>query len=258
MGRSEDEKIWRIGTLNVHSLMNKTSGVLDHLEENRCDICLVQETYLKNSDTAKVQEIREYGWDIYSSPRAERSGGGIGVLYRNGVKVRLSPTRKTFKSFQIQEVLVGTGEGMVRLCNVYRPPYTGKARFTAASFLDEFVDYLSDLNLRTGIPVLMGDFNFQVQDPSDFYAKKFLNLLDSFGLEQLTPCHPTHNRGGTLDLVICQSEIKWKFKSVEILKDGTESDHYMVLSELVTQTDAADFQSRQQVNMYRDFKSADP
>ena len=258
MGGSENEKVWRIGTLNVHSLMNKTSGVLDHLEDNQCDICLVQETYLKNSDTAKVQEIRECGWDIYSSPRAERSGGGIGVLYRNGVRVRLSPTRKTFKSFQVQEVLIGTGEGMVRLCNIYRPPYTGKARFTAASFLEEFVDYLSDLNLRTGSPVLMGDFNFQVQDISDFYAEKFLKLLDSFGLEQLTPCQPTHTRGGTLDLVICQSEIKTKFRSVKIQKEGTESDHYMVLSELVTETEDVDFRTKQQVDMYRDFKSVDP
>ena len=205
MGGSEDEKVWRIGTLNVHSLMNKTAGILDHLEDNQCDISLVQETYLKNSDTAKVQEIREYGWNIYSSPRAERAGGGIGVLYRDGVKVKLSPTRSTFKSFQIQEVLVGSGEDMVRLCNIYRPPYTGKARFTAALFLEEFVDYLSELNVKTGSPVLMGDFNFQVQDLSDFYAEKFLKLLDSFGLEQLTPCQPTHIRGGTLDLVICQS-----------------------------------------------------
>eukprot|EP00116_Pleurobrachia_bachei_P001387 sb/3461649/ len=148
-------------------------------------------------------------------------------------------------------------EGMVRLCNIYRPPYTGKARFTAASFLEEFVDYLADLNLRTGSPVLMGDFNFQVQDISDFYAEKFLKLLDSFGLEQLTPCQPTHTRGGTLDLVICQSEIKRKFRSVEIQKDGTESDHYMVLSELVTETEDVDFRTKQQVDMYRDFKSVD-
>ena len=177
--------------------MNKTAGVIDHLEDNQCDICLVQETYLKNSDTAKVQEIREYGWDIYSSPRAERSGGGIAILYRNGVKLRLSPAGKTFRSFQVQEVLIGTGEGMVRLCNIYRPPYTGKARFTAAAFLEEFVDYLADLSLRTGHHVLMGDFNLQVQDLSDFYAEKFLKLLDSFGLDQLTPCQPTHT-GSTL------------------------------------------------------------
>ena len=258
MGGSEDEKVWRIGTLNVHSLMNKTAGILDHLEDNQCDICLVQETYLKNSDTAKVQEIREYGWNIYSSPRAERAGGGIGVLYRDGVKVKLSPTRSTFKSFQIQEVLVGSGEDMVRLCNIYRPPYTGKARFTAALFLEEFVDYLSELNVKTGSPVLMGDFNFQVQDLSDFYAEKFLKILDSFGLEQLTPCQPTHIRGGTLDLVICQSDFKAKFGSVEILRDGTDSDHYMVLSELAIHTQVVDFRSRQQVEMYRDFKSLDP
>ena len=31
-----------------------------------------------------MQEIRDNGWNIFSSPRAERAGGGIGILYRDG------------------------------------------------------------------------------------------------------------------------------------------------------------------------------
>ena len=65
MGRPENKKAWKIGTLNVQSIMNKTSGVITHLEEKDCDICLIQETYIKQSDTAKLQEIRDYGWNIF-------------------------------------------------------------------------------------------------------------------------------------------------------------------------------------------------
>ena len=101
MGGSERKTSWKIGTLNVHSIMNKTSGVITHLEEKGCDICLIQETYLKQSDTAKLQEIRDYGWNIFSSPRAERSGGGIGILYRDGVKLKYTPVKAQFKSFQV-------------------------------------------------------------------------------------------------------------------------------------------------------------
>ena len=212
--------------------MNKTAGVLTHLEDKECDVCLVQETYLKSTDTAKIQEIRENGWNIFSSPRAARSGGGIGVLFRDGVVVKLSPIRAKFQSFQVQEVLIGGSGDLVRLCNVYRPPYTGKARFTEASFLEEFSEYLADLSTRTGTPFIMGDFNFQVQDPHNFYAKKLLLLLDSMGFEQLVPSAPTHTRGGTLDLVICQSEHQSKVQSMRIFPEGTTSDHFLVLTEL--------------------------
>ena len=95
--------------------MNKSSGVITHLDEKDCDICLIQETYLKQSDTAKLQEIRDYGWNVFSSPRAERAGGGIGILYRDGVKIKLSQTKKSFKTFQVQEALIGTDDDLTRI-----------------------------------------------------------------------------------------------------------------------------------------------
>lgn len=226
-----------------------------HLEDKLVDVCLVQETFLKNTDTAKIQEIRDNGWNIYSSPRAARSGGGIGVLFRDGVKVKLSSVQKSYKSFQIQEVLIGGHGDLVRLCNVYRPPYTGKARFTQASFLDEFSEYLSDLMAKTGKPFIMGDLNFQMHDRDNFYTRKLSHLLDSMDFDQLVPESPTHILGGTLDLVICQTEDRLKVKSIDIFPEGTLSDHYMVLTEMKIGSESTDYRTRTQINMYRDFKA---
>ena len=237
--------------------MNKTSGVITHLEDKGCDVCLIQETYLKHSDTAKLQEIRDYGWNIFSSPRAERSGGGIGILYRDGVKLKYTPVKMKFKSFQVQEALIGGGQDLTRLCNIYRPPYTGKARFTEAQFLEEFVDYLSELVCKTGYPILMGDFNFQVHDSQNFYAKKLLGLLDSLGFDQLVPLQPTHVRGGTLDLLLCQKDRDSKVQSVKIFPEGTTSDHFLVLADLSIETVGSEYRTREQVNTYRDFKAVD-
>ena len=79
MGGPARKTTWKIGSLNVHSIMNKTSGVITHLEEKGCDICLIQETYLKQSDTAKLQEIRDYGWNIFSSIlELNAQGEGLG------------------------------------------------------------------------------------------------------------------------------------------------------------------------------------
>jgi exonuclease III len=236
--------------------MNKTAGVLTHLEDKACDVCLVQETYLKLTDTAKLQEIKENGWNIYSSPRNERSGGGIGVLYRDGVVVKLAPVKYKFKTFQVQEVLVGEEDDLVRLCNIYRPPYNGKARFTEANFLDEFNDYLSDLLMKTGSPLIMGDFNFQVQDSNNFYSKKLLDLLDSFDFVQNVPLNPTHIRGGTLDLIICQRGMASKLGNLKIFPDGTMSDHYLVMVEVKLASEGG-YVSRERVGVYHDFKAVD-
>lgn len=258
MGGAERETPWRIGSLNVHSIMNKTAGVLMHLEEQECDVCLVQETYLKATDTAKIQEIRDNGWNIFSAPRVDRNGGGIGVLFRDGVRVRISPLSRRYKSFQIQEVLIGGQGDLVRLCNVYRPPYTGKARFTEACFLEEFSEYLSELGTRTGSPFIMGDFNFQMHDTANFYTKKLVLLLDSMGFDQLVPNTPTHICGGTLDLVICPSEHRRKVQSLRIVPEGTTSDHFLVLTEVRIGTDECDYKMTKKASMYRDFKAVSP
>ena len=237
--------------------MNKTGGVITHLEEKECDVCLIQETYLKVTDTAKIQEIKDNGWNIFSSPRNERSGGGIGVLYRDGVMVKLAPVKYKFKTFQVQEVLIGGEDDLLRLCNIYRPPYTGKARYTEANFLDEINDYFSDLLMKTGNPLIMGDFNFQVHDEDNFYARKLLEMLDSFDFIQNVPAEPTHVRGGTLDLVICQRDLAGKLRRLNIFPEGTLSDHFLVTADVELNTPGKDFITRKRISMYRDFKSVD-
>eukprot|EP00116_Pleurobrachia_bachei_P019420 sb/3479682/ len=71
-----------------------------------------------------------------------------------------------------------------------------------------------------------------LQDGKNFYTGKLAELLDSLEFSQLVPRQPTHNRGGTLDLVVCPKEVEEKVNSLEIYPDGTESDHFLVLSEL--------------------------
>eukprot|EP00116_Pleurobrachia_bachei_P000859 sb/3461121/ len=124
-------------------------------------------------------------------------------------------------------------------------------------FLIRHIDYLSELVCKTGNPILMGDFNFQVQDTQNFYAKKLLGLLDSLGFDQRVPLQPTHVRGGTLDLLLCQKDRYSKVRSVEVFPEGTTSDHFLVLAELCIETVASEYKTREKVDTYRDFKAVD-
>ena len=167
-----------------------------------CDICFVQEIFLRDGDNAKLVEINDYGWSILSDPRKYRTGGGIAMLYKSSITLKSNNKVTKYKSFQVMESLLKADTEMVKLVNVYRPGYTKKARFTDCDFLKEFEDYLKTLSTKTGTRLIAGDFNFHVERPGDRYAKMFLDLLNNYQLQQYAPLVPTHEEGGTLDLVI--------------------------------------------------------
>ena len=172
----------RIGTFNVRSIVNKTVGVMEHLRDMSCDICLVQETFLREADSAKLKEIKDYGWNIVSDPRKHRGGGGICIMHRPEILLKTNDKVTKFKSFQVMESLLHSDDGAVRLVNIYRPPYTKKAKYTESTFLKEFEDYLEDLDNKSGTPILMGDFNFHMERPEDFYPSKLKCLLETYNL----------------------------------------------------------------------------
>eukprot|EP00116_Pleurobrachia_bachei_P001073 sb/3461335/ len=211
---------------------------------------------MKATDTGKLQEIRDNGWNIYSCPRAERGGGGIGILFRDGLVLKQCPVKTRYKSFQVQEVLISDRDQPKRLCNVYRPPYTTKSRLTEAFFLSEFSDYLSEVMMKQGTPIIAGDLNFQIQDKNNFYSRKLLDLLDSFDLKQRVPLQPTHQHGGTLDLGITPRDLNTG--NMTIFPDGTTSDHFLVQFELSVKPDLANSCAKKSLfREYRDYKSMD-
>ena len=103
---------------------------MEHLDDMGCDICLVQETFLREADSAKLKEIKDYGWNIVSDPRKHRGGGGIGILYKPSIILKTNEKVIKYKSFQVMESLFHSETEVVRLVNIYRPPYTRKVKFT--------------------------------------------------------------------------------------------------------------------------------
>ena len=219
----------RLATFNARSIVNKTVAVMEHLQDNKCDICFVQETFLRVGDKAKLQEIEDYGWKIISNPRKYRTGGGIAILYKSSLELKCNTKVTKYKSFQVMESLLKTNNGMVRLVNVYRPGYSKKARDTQCDFLKEFEDYLNNLSQKQGEPILAGDFNFHMEKPSENYPKKLQQLFDEFSLHQHVPLEPTHEDGGTLDLILTHERFKSKLQAPTIIPPSTTSDHFLVL-----------------------------
>ena len=91
---------------------------MEHLLEMDCDVCFIQETFLRDGDKAKLAEIKEYGWNILSDPRKHRSGGGIAMLYKNNIQLKSNTKVTKYKSFQVMESLLTTSTELVRLVNI--------------------------------------------------------------------------------------------------------------------------------------------
>ena len=83
-------------------------------------------------------------------------------------------------------------------------------------------------NLKTSSTpfLVVRDFNIHFDDRTSAQTQEFIELLDSFHLEQYVSC-PTHIRGHTLDLVIAPANLPNLLFTKSYAKDLI-SDHFAV------------------------------
>ena len=77
----------KIVLFNSRSLCNKIALVTELIHENNIDLLCVTETWLKVKDKAKMRELHELGFDIFSAPRAGR-GDVVGFIFKNSFPIK--------------------------------------------------------------------------------------------------------------------------------------------------------------------------
>ena len=132
-------------------------------------------------------------------------------------------------SYEFSEWIIKSGGYSIRFAVIYRSPYSERHPVTTNVFLTEFPDYLESFLLCKERLLITDDFNIHVDDCSNPDTQKFLDLLDSFDLQQHVK-QPTHRDGHTLDLSITR-------KSETLVEDEPTvdlfiSDHATVLTRL--------------------------
>ena len=98
-------------------------------------------------------------------------------------------------------------------------------------------------------------FNIHVERPQDFYPKKFLHLLNQYDLMQCVPLVPTHDKGGTLDLVITTGQLKDKLGPINIIDSGTRSDHFLVKFDISVEPIVSNIGAGTKKLSYRNYKT---
>ena len=191
----------------------------------------MQESWLNENDGAKLVEIKELGYEVLSNPR-KRRGGGVAIFYKKLLKLSLCSRTCKYKSLENIEATLKTDDELVRFVSIYRPPYSRKHRYTETDFLIDFEDYLSVLNSKSGLTVIMGDLNMHVQKDQDSHVVMLNTLLREYSLKQIAPLNPTNISGNTLDLIIVPEDAISKFTDVYIDSLICHSDHYLVSCDL--------------------------
>ena len=101
---------------------------------------------------------------------------------------------------------------------IYRPPTRNPV------FLTTFSEFLASVVLHYDKIMIVGDFNFHVDNITDQAATEFLNITESYNFVQHVH-GPTHNCGHTLDLVFT---LDLDLDSLSI-RDLVVSDHMCIL-----------------------------
>ena len=106
----------------------------------------------------------------------DRRGGGTGLVYRDSIKVNKAASGD-LGSFEFSEWLVQLGSEKLRLCIVYRPPYSQNHPVSIATFFKQFEDYLESVITCKQKLLLAGDFNLHMDLEDDMNTKHFNTVV---------------------------------------------------------------------------------
>ena len=194
------KSLLNIGCINLRSVRNKSAAFLNSIIDGCYDIVVYTESWLNMHDDVIRTLITPQGFELIDSPRENRVGRGIGIIFKSGFKMKL--ISKGIKlSYEYLEVnFIAQGYNIILLI-VYRPPYSQANSVTTNVFFDKFESHLDSLIVKSGKLMLIGDFNIHMDNPTNNDCKKFNDILNTYGLiNNIDFC--TQESGHTLDLVI--------------------------------------------------------
>lgn len=220
-----DDRRIRVGWLNVRSLANKSTAVQETIVAQNLDVLALTETWHHDSGDVCLRQAAPPDFAVVDAVRPHQPGyGGIAVLYSGQLRCAkvVLPTTTSFEALCSR---FSAGNSAWLMLTVYRPG----SCYVTGTFFEELSTVLETL-VTHGCPVIIGgDFNIHVEDPSDASTLRLMELLSSMDLQQHVTL-PTHQAGGTLDLVITFSD--YGVDQLTVDPAGVVSDHSLILCSL--------------------------
>ena len=148
--------------------------------------------------------VRLGSYKFVHNPKISGTGGGVGFLYKENIGIEHIAYHGEFRSFECLDVTF-VSLNHIRTLVIYRPPCSTANGLSVNLFLDEFSSLLEQVVISTSEFLLLGDFNFHIDDQDDIHTKQFIDIIESFNCKQMVT-RATHVCGHIIDLVIVRDD----------------------------------------------------
>ena len=209
--------------LNIRSLHQKTDDVLELQRDHDIDVFLLVETW-HDPDSVCISRLRNEGFCVAERSRPRVQGqdplltnhGGIAVISSNTLPLQTLSLSVAPTTFELVCVRVSRKSTSSNILLVYR---TGPISNLFFEELSNVLDIVRSFNVPL---IVAGDMNIHIERQDSCDTRKLLEIMSDHGLS----CRirePTHNQGGTLDLIFTT-----EFVTVTTHETGL-SDHTLLL-----------------------------
>ena len=192
------------------------------LQDNNIDIACISETWLTENTNCTTALIKSYGFNIIHTFRSIGRGGGTAIIHRFNLisSVCNFDADIPITSFGYTSTLFKLAPD-IKLCLVcvYRTGPVTKL------FFREFNHFIQAVVLKSDYVIVAGDFNINLEI-NDAHANNLSDLMESYGFSQIVK-KPTHNLGGTIDLIFDNSNLL-DVETLHVEADSTLSDHFPI------------------------------
>ena len=178
---------------------------------------------MDNQSLNTINELCPNGYAfMHVSRSSDTQGGGVGLLYNKCYKMEQQQHFPRYSFFEYMETLLRSPTTVLCIGVFYRPPPSTQNGLTVSMFFGEFPALLERIAVASDELLLLGDFNFHIDDTTNRQVSNFLELLNNHDSVQHI-IGLTHKDSHTLDLVITRASedtiLRWS------IMDPHLSDH---------------------------------
>ena len=222
--------------VNIWSLKGKCLPLSTYISDSDIDFGIITETWLSDSDNIWINacDLNKNGYKLSPVNRNQRRGGGVALVCTSTMNAKLIDSGSK-QSFEYCIWKLNVNNTPLHIVGIYHPPSSTVNRASNGAFIDDFLEFLTDLLTDCRNIILLGDFNMHIEDSSDTEAQTFAESVEALGLTQHVN-FTTHVEGNILDLVYTKMVSAVKITSC---KQGPFfSDHCLILCETTIEKQA--------------------
>ena len=107
--------------INCRSAANKTECIQAEITEANAALCALIETWIKGEDDITPLQLCPSGYKCISIPRKARSGGGLALIYRENINLKIEK-EYSFNTMECADFSIKLLSKAIHLGLIYRPP----------------------------------------------------------------------------------------------------------------------------------------